>query len=223
MVTDTNYATIALSFSDHMVRAIMCKAKISNAPNQPTISPFESLSALFWLCLSNIKGSNDKLIDMSICLDMRKVLGLDKGFFGNCMVYNKIEIESSNTLASASKAIGEIITKMDNEGIMDLIEWLQYNDQQQAPLMNGCNLICANLEDLDPYVATFEDGFSPIRVSYYVEPVVGSGQVLILPSSPEEGPLSRVAMVTLPKDEVVKLLEDRFLLQFSPAVLLGLK
>lgn len=222
--TGTKYATIALAFTDPMVQACMAIARTTNASDKPSPSPFEALSGLFWVCLSKVKGIRDGLIDMSICVDLRKVLGLDNGFFGNCMAYNKVEVKplKEHKLAYAAKAIGEVVAKMDNEGIMDLIDWLSCNDCQCLPLMNGCDLICASLEAVDSYLAMFEEGFAPNRVSYYVEPVTGVGQVLILPSPPGEGPLSRVVMVTLPEDEVVKLCEDDLILRFSPTILMGM-
>lgn len=165
------------------------------------------------------------LVSMSICLDMRKQLGLDKGFFGNCMVYNKVHHAESlldkSELSEAARAIGESVTRMNNEGIMDLIEWLEHHDYEFPPLMNGHDLICANLEDLDPYATLFEEGFVPSRVSYYVEPVFGIGQILVLQSPPSEGPLSRMVTVTLPADELSKLCDDDLILRFNPTILMG--
>ncbi|EEF48306.1 protein ECERIFERUM 26-like [Ricinus communis] len=219
------YATVALLFTDPMIRACMAMSRTTRRPDQPNPSPFQALSGLFWACISKVKGKENGLIDMSICLDMRKVLGLDHGFFGNCMVYNKVQPKSlsNDKISSATWAIEEEMAKMDTEGIMDLIEWLESNDCQTPPLMNGCDLICANLEGVDPYLAIFEGGLAPIRVSYHVEPVSGAGQVLVLPSPPGEGAMSKVVMVTLPEDEVFKLCEDDLILGFSPAILLGNK
>lgn len=58
---------------------------------------------------------------------------------------------------------------MDNEGFMDLIEWLERADDQYPSLTNGSDLVCASLEAVDPFSAIFEDGIAPIRVSYYVD------------------------------------------------------
>ncbi|XP_059639074.1 protein ECERIFERUM 26-like [Cornus florida] len=217
-------STVTLTFTSEMVQACMAMARNPRAPDGSTPSPFEALAALFWICIGNVKGMKSGLTNMSICLDMRKVLGLDKGFFGNCMVYNKVhgEVLEGNQLSKASMAIREVVRKMDYDGVMDLIEWMERDDHLSPPLMNGCDLICANLEGVDSYSAMFEDGFSPIRASYYIEPEIGEGQVLILPSSPLEGPYSRVVMVTLSKDEVVKLCENALILHFSPNISMGL-
>ncbi|KAK9273294.1 hypothetical protein L1049_018101 [Liquidambar formosana] len=139
------------------------------------------------------------------------------------MVYNKVHEEGfkENGLSDAARAIGEVVAKMDTEGIVDLIEWLECNDNQSCSPMNDCDLICASLEGVDPYLALFEDGFEPIRVSYYIEPVFRGGQVFILRSPPCEGPLSRVVMVTLPEEEAVKLWEDGLIMRFSPTILMG--
>ena len=160
---------------------------------------------------------------MSICLDARKVLGLDCGFFGNCMIYNKVHATKNleeNKFQQAARAIGEVVAKMDIEGIMDLIEWFENNDINSPTMMNGHDLIFASLEGVDPYLAVFQDCFKPLRVSYYIEPVLGEGQVLIFLAPPEEGPLSRVVMVTLKVEEAIKLCEDDLISQFSPTMLM---
>ncbi|GAV70535.1 Transferase domain-containing protein [Cephalotus follicularis] len=217
-ITSAKQATITLTFTHQMVQACIDMALTTGAPDRTRPSPFEALASLFWVCLSKVKGMKEELINMSVCLDMRSVLGLDKGFFGNCMVYNKVSTASlgKNKLSSAAKAIGEVVAKMDNEGIMDLIEWLEGKDKHSPPLMNGCDLISASLEGVDPYLVTFEEGFSPIHVSYHIEAGFGFSQVLVLPSPSGDGPLSRVVIVTLPEDEVVKLCEDDLILRLSP-------
>lgn len=226
-----NVTTVTLSFSHEMVTA--CMAVQGGAHEGQTLTPFEALASLFWVVINNVKRTKCCLNNMFICLDMRKVLGLDKGFFGNCMVYNKVDFGKDfdhNDLSKPALAIREVVRKMDFEGIMDLVEYLELNDIYRSSccdhghgLMRFEGLICVNLEDVEAYNAIFEDGiFKPVRVSYYVEPVVGQGQVLILPS-PEGGrsDFSRVVMVTLPGDEAVKLCEDALLMQFSPTILMG--
>ncbi|GLT97657.1 hypothetical protein SLE2022_152120 [Rubroshorea leprosula] len=219
--TNKKQATVALTFKDHMVRDCMAMSRASSTGR----SPFEALAALFWVCISKLKGKTKGLLNMSVCLDMRKVLNLDTGFFGNCMVYNKVHVGSSsnckNMLQEAANGVGEVIQKMDIEGIMDLIEWLRDNgDDHLGPVMNGWDLVCAKLEEIEPYEVMFEDGFGPIRVSYYVEPVFGVGQVLVLPSPASEGPMSRVVMVTLSEEEVVKLCQDDLIKRFCPAIMM---
>ncbi|XVE71628.1 hypothetical protein DITRI_Ditri10aG0166400 [Diplodiscus trichospermus] len=225
LITNNKYVTITLSFAEPMVRDCIAMAQAAGASEKACTPAFEALAALLWVCLSKVKGMRSgRLLDMSLCLDMRSVLGLDQGFFGNCMVYNKVRLESvgENMLPEASKAIGAVVKKMNAEGIKDLIQWLQYNNgNQRVPLMNDYDLICANLEGVNPHLATFEDRVKPFRVSYYVEPVTGPGQVLIFRSPPGEGPMSRVVMATLPEDEAAKLCEDDLIQRFSPAVLMG--
>jgi hypothetical protein len=215
------HTTVALAFSHHMVMGL---AQTTSAPNKPGPSPFEALAGLFWVCISKVKGLRNGLLSMSICMDTRKALGLDRGFFGNCMVYNKVNSEDlkEHELSQAANAVGEVVAKMDSEGVMDLIEWLDHDDSQSPPLMNN-DLICASLEAVDPYSIKFVEEFEPIRVSYYVEPVFGIGQVFIFPAPAGEGPFGRVVMVTLLEEEAVKLCEDELILQFSPTILMGVK
>lgn len=200
-------------------------AQLPPGPNNPDLSPFEALAGLFWVCVSKVKGLGNGLVNMSICLDSRKVLGLDKGFFGNCTVYNKVHAAGTDEhrLPEAARAIGEVVAKMDCDGIMDLIEWLERKDSESPTVTNTCDLICANLEVGSANSTEFLEGLKPIRVSCHVEPVFGIGQVLICQAPPNEGPLGRVVMVTLPEDEVLKLCEDELILQLSPTILMGVK
>ncbi|KAF8400718.1 hypothetical protein HHK36_014018 [Tetracentron sinense] len=226
-----NYATVTLAFNDNM-------AQSTGALDNSSPSPFAALAGLFWVCISKVKGKREGLVNMTVCLDMRKELGLDKGFFGNCMVFNKVCGEGLKEIGvvKAASVISDVVGKMSNEGnILDLIEWLESksnkdgNDKSHRsppPPINGPDLVFANWEKLDPYSATFEEGVEPIRVSYYLEPLYGEGQVLILASpkdEDDEGCLSRVAMVTLPQDQAVKLCEDALIRRFSPTILMGVK
>ncbi|XP_061356257.1 protein ECERIFERUM 26 [Gastrolobium bilobum] len=220
-IKEAKYATISLGFSDTMVQDCMSMAAQPTGSFSPT--PFEALAGLFWVTLSKVKGLRNGLVDMSICLDVRKVLGLDYGFFGNCMLYNEVHAEGNigeNKLPQAARAIRDVVDKMDVEGIMDLIEWFEHNDINSPAMMNGNDLVFTSLEGVDPYLALFQDWFKPIRVSYYIEPVLGEGQFLILPAPPGEGPLSRVVMVTLREEEAIKLREDDLISQFSPTILM---
>ncbi|CAN6721156.1 unnamed protein product [Malus baccata var. baccata] len=221
-IVDAKHTTVTLVFSDDMVRACIAIAQPIDGTDKSSPTPFEALSGLFWVCISKVKGIRNGLVDMSIRMDMRKVLGLDKGFFGNCMVYNKVHLEGfqEDNLSQAASSIGEVMAKMDREGIMDLIEWLVCKDDRSQSFMNGCDLICASLEGVDPFSIIFEDVIAPIRVSCYVEPVFGLGQVLILPAKPGDGELSRVVMVTLPRDEAIKMCEHDLILRLSPTILM---
>ncbi|KAL8113586.1 protein ECERIFERUM 26-like [Apium graveolens] len=215
--------TVTLEFSHQMVTACMTIHK-------ETLAPFEALAALFWVAISKVKGSKRGLINMSICLDMRKVLGLDKAFFGNCMIYNRVDCAISppdhdeSLVLEAGLAIKNVAKKMDNEGIMDLVEWLELNNHQSPPMMSGHDFVCVNLENVEAYNLVFDDDEQnkPIRASYYVEPALGEGHLIILPS-PEssEASLNRVVMVTLPGDEAVKLCQEALLMKFCPTILYG--
>lgn len=216
--------TVTLEFSHQMVTACMTMHK-------GTLTPFEALAALFWVAISKVKGSKCGLINMSICLDMRKVLGLDKGFFGNCMIYNRVDCSISPLdhdellVLEAGLAIKNVAKKMDNEGIMDLVEWLELNNHQSPPpVMSGHDFICVNLENVEAYNLMFDhdEQNKPIRASYYVEPAVGEGQLIIFPSlESSEASLDRVVMVTLPGDETVKLCQEALVMKFCPTILYG--
>ncbi|GAB2233503.1 hypothetical protein Droror1_Dr00002726 [Drosera rotundifolia] len=214
------FKTITLSFTEQMVQACIDLAKVhDDTPAGPSPSPFQALVGLLWACISKAKGMTDGLMDVSICVDTRKVLGLDKGFFGNCMVYSKLHGENIDVtnISQAAKATGDAMSTMDNNSVIDLIEWLEENDDQMSPpaSMDGHDLVFVNLESVDAYSVVFGQCEEPLRVSCYVTPVNAKGKVVVLPSPGAEGPLSRVAMVTLPEDEAARLCEDPLISKFS--------
>lgn len=227
-IKKSKYTTISMGFSHHMVQDCMSMAQINGSSSpRPTSTPFEALAGLFWVALSKIKGIQNGLLDMSICLNVRKITGLDKGFFGNSMLYNKVHLEEKfnldlyeNKFPQATMAIRDVVAKINNEEVMDLIEWFKNNDVDSSPMMRGHDLVFTSLEDVDPYSAIFQDMLKPIQVSYYIEPVFGEGHVLILPTPLDEGPLGRVVMVTLQEEDAIKLCEDEFISQFSPNILM---
>ncbi|XXG56009.1 hypothetical protein AAC387_Pa03g3543 [Persea americana] len=218
-----NMATLTLSFSQHMVQRCMADARSSD--------PFASLAALLWVAICGVKDKSKQgvLLDMSLCLDMRKVLGLSKAFFGNAMVFDKVSGDGlkERDLVEAAKVISDGVSKMGNEGVvMGLIEWLQsekMSHEHNLPVLSGPGLVCANWEGLCPYEAKFEVGVEPIRASYYLESVFGEGHLLILPAPKGEGPLGRAVMVTLPDDQALELCEDPLIHSYSPTILMGPK
>ncbi|KAK9149761.1 hypothetical protein Scep_008518 [Stephania cephalantha] len=223
------YATVTFAFSNEMVSKCMAEAEAcGDTITEMSSTPFNALAALFWLSISKVKGMNSRLVNLSICLDARKALELKKGFFGNCMVYNRVcsglELCEAG-LVDAAKAIESAVKKMeDKEIILDWIEGLESKKVGgDGSFTNGSDLVCANWESLDPYSTIFESGQQPIRVSCYVQPVLREGQVLILPSTESDGPLSRVAMVTLVEEEAIRLCKEALIQNFSPNILMGVK
>ncbi|CAI0450437.1 unnamed protein product [Linum tenue] len=239
----SHVATLSFSFTSSMVQS--CMAMAQTGSTQMQASPFEVLSGLFWLCLSEVKKEGDGLVDMSICLDARKALGLDSGFFGNCMVHNRVQCSSHeppsisslpSVVASIREAAGEIT---NSNSVMGLIEWLRckdlYNDdadqkESPSPINHGnCEMVCIGLDGVDPYSARFEDGLAPIRVSTYVEPVGEKWQVLILPAplastggGYQSGQLDRVVMVTIPKEFVGSLCRNELIRNLCPDIVMGM-
>ncbi|MQL91381.1 hypothetical protein Taro_023992 [Colocasia esculenta] len=219
------FNTVAFAFSEETVRSIVndsCPAG-GDAP-----TAFQALAALFWASISRAKGSTRGLVDISVCVDARGALGLSKSFFGNALAFNGVPgggVEEGR-LDMAAKAVADAMTHLDKPGVMGLIEWLEAaHEETSGPTkmtLCGPRLLFANWEDLGPYVATFEPGIRPIRVSYYLEPVVGEGQVLVLPlARGHAGSVGRVVMVTLPDEQLDVLCGDVLILGYEPEMLMG--
>ncbi|KAK9682588.1 hypothetical protein RND81_10G083800 [Saponaria officinalis] len=222
-----SYTTIALEFKDHIVQSCIRSARLDGLTRSTCSRAFIALVGLIWNCVSRVKEVRHGLVDMSICLNVRKVLGLNQGYFGNCMIYNKVDGDGvrMDDLVSSTRAVETAVENMTKDEIFGLIEWLDNydNDLSPQPVVSSDNLVFINLEDTDPYSSTIIEGYGPIRVSYYIESIVGKEKVLILPSRPNEGQLSRVVMVTLSSDQALKLCDDNYLARFSPVVIMGPK
>ncbi|OMO80639.1 Transferase [Corchorus olitorius] len=202
-------------------------------PNQDLINYYKSsIERLITPFISNQKFATITLSfgDAMVreCIAMARATNTCSPAFEALAALFWVDLESAasteNMLQEATNAIGEVVKKMDGEAIKDLIQWLQCNDHNTVPSMNGYDLVCANLEGVNPYLARFKDRLEPLRVSYHVEPMVGPGRVQIMRSPPAavgEGPLSRVVMATLPEDEVAMLCKDELIQRFSPTVLMG--
>ncbi|CAO2820695.1 unnamed protein product [Amaranthus hypochondriacus] len=218
--------TIAFQFTHPMVQACINLAHLNGPTNhRPDSSPFVALAALFWASISKVKGETNGLIDISLGLDVRSKLGLDRGYFGNCMIYTKCngDYVQLGDIPHANKVIGDEIAKVNKEETIDLIEWLNnYKSLSPISSLDMGNLVISNLENVDPYSAVFMEGYEPIRIGYYnVSSGVVKGKVMVLPSHPSEGKLSRIVMVTLPHHEALKLCEDKLLARFSPSIIMG--
>lgn len=211
----TKQSTVSFHFDGEAVKSCIAMAGARR-------SPFEALAALFWTRISKIKGAEaGNLVGISLFLDARSALGLENSFFGNCMVFSKVEVKSgSDGVAEAAAMIGDTASRMDGGGVTVLIEWLEQEMRGDPPMMNGGDLICANLEEAGTYSAVFEEKAAPLRATYYIEPAVGAGQVIVMPAAEPEG---RVVMVTLEEEEGRKLLEDSVIQQLATAVVMGLK
>lgn len=224
-----NYATVTFMFSDPTVSCCIEMAKNEEGlDGDQTPSPFEALAGLFWMCLIRVTGTKQGHVGICLGNDVRKILGLEKGFFGNCMVYNKAQLEINNGgigLGKAARAIREAMSQIDRPNVLGLIEWFEHNDHANSLIkgtngfLNFSDLVCIDLEDIGPYRTGFEDGLDPLRASYYFEPACGMGQIAILPS--HNGVTSRIVTVTASEDYLVKLCGDDLVQQLGPTILMG--
>ncbi|KAL6533867.1 hypothetical protein OROHE_013700 [Orobanche hederae] len=220
--------TISFQFDHETIQTCIAMAagNTNSGKDREPNTPFEALAALFWSRISKIKGKEKNgLVGMSICMDIRNVLNLDKGVFGNFMVCNGVGGDGldENNVYEAAAFIKGAISQMNGDEVVDLIEWLGRENYESPPWMNGSNLICFDLENVESYFAVYEDSVRPTHVSYYIEPAVGPGQIVVLPPPRGDGRFySRVVSVTLPEDEAGKLIEDALINQLGPTILMGL-
>ncbi|KAF3781310.1 ECERIFERUM 1 protein [Nymphaea thermarum] len=229
---EPKYETLAFLFTEEQINKCMEAAQLGSASvNEPAASTaFEVLAALFWISCTKAK-KKPKLVDLLLCIDMKKTMGFRSDFFGNSMVFNKVygsdEMLRDNELRSTSRAIHGAVRKMGEVEMLDLLQYMESNRDEygrfpKTVLQYGPDLVCINLENLEPYSAIFQKGTEPLHVSFHLLPMVGSeGQIMILPSP--QGGLSRMVMVSLPLDQIKRLREDAAILGFNPTILGGMR
>ncbi|XP_010494090.1 PREDICTED: protein ECERIFERUM 26-like [Camelina sativa] len=188
----------------------------------PKASPFDVFAALFWTRVALVKRKSHDRVCM--CVDFRRLLPnpLPYGFFGNALNFSSLEMTNvaDQGIVHVARLINDHVTNLTVEKIRS-----DLNRVGEQELMYGGDLTIVNMEHMivegDPmmYEAVFEDGVRPVHVSYRIGNVGGEGVIMVMPS-PEKG-FGRVVSVTLPEEEVSKLLVDQEILRFEPKIILS--
>ncbi|KAK1407699.1 hypothetical protein QVD17_39322 [Tagetes erecta] len=238
-VCSTKMATCSFKFSNTMIKQGLSKV-VNKCPNA---TPFEYLTALFWLQIIKLKTLNAHLSthSISLCVDARKVLDvpLPKKFFGNASHFSQLCIQNEmlmgdNGLAEAVKCVHHHVNGITKDDIFSMIDWVESARDglngvyPKAAQMYGPELTSVNLEHLiNPkdevgslvYEARFRNNEKPIHVSYHVGKAEGAGLIIVAPSP--DGGLARTVTVTLPEEEVVKLCDDPVIMEMAPTMVVS--
>ncbi|CAN6442064.1 unnamed protein product [Victoria cruziana] len=224
--SEVKYERITFIFTEEQIDKCIKAAGLGSVNGPAASIAFEVLAALFWISCTKAK-KKPKLVDLLLCIDMKKTMDFESGFFGNSMVFNKLygsdELLRDDELASASRSIHDAVGKMGKDEMVDLLEYMESNTDEygrhlKTVLHYGPDLVCINLENLAPYSSVFPKGSEPVHVSFHILPMVGSeGQIMVLPSP--LGGLSRMVVVSLPFDQIAEIREDAAILSLSPTIL----
>lgn len=179
-------------------------------------------AALFWTRVAITKRKNHDRV--CICVDFRRLLSkpLPYGFFGNALNFSSLEMTNV-----VDQGIGHVACLI-NDHVKNLTEEKIRSDLNRVGgvgIMYGGDLTIVNMEHMivegEPlmYEAVFEDGVRPVHVSYRIGNVGEEGVIMVMPS-PEKG-FGRVVSVTLPEEEMSKLLVDQVILHLEPKIILS--
>ncbi|XP_068650833.1 hydroxycinnamoyltransferase-like [Aristolochia californica] len=207
-------STATFRFSDETVKKLLREIH----PDCSEATAFDALAALFWDCASRAKGlapSNTRSV--AIVFDLRKLLHapLPHGFYGNALHFSNVVTDGFETeekgFGHAAGIIHRHLSGLEEEEYWSAIDWLESQkdaDGKFATLfgMYGPELTVLNMEHVLAYEAIFDKGVKPVLVSYHIGNVYGEGLIMVLPS-PEEG-IGKTVTVTLPSQELKKLVED---------------
>ncbi|OVA04109.1 Transferase [Macleaya cordata] len=226
-VTSSKMSTVTFRFSDSMIKTHLSEIQTSC----PNASPFDFLTAMFWLSVLHAKTNTktDQPCKISIGIDFRKLLEapLPHGFFGNALHFSSVSSDEEEIkqggLEYFTRIIHENRTSLNEEEFWSGIEWFESQKDGGGKFttpfrMYGPELTSVNLEHMFAYAAVLEDK-KPLHVSYHIENLEGEGLILVLPS-PEEG-LGRTVMITLPEDQTAKICRDSNILRLEPTMIVS--
>ncbi|KAF8097949.1 hypothetical protein N665_0278s0011 [Sinapis alba] len=215
----TKTATATFRFSSSAFTRCIKKHSIDEI--SPKATPFDVFAALFWTRVALVKDKSERVC---VCVDFRRLLpnpALPYGFFGNALNFSSLEMANV-----VDKGVGHVACLM-NEHVTSLnVEKLRSGLKRAGSQgkMYGKDLTIVNMEhmivDGEPlmYEAVFEEGVKPMHVSYRIGNDGGEGMIMVMPS-PEKG-FGRTVEVTLPEEEMSKLLSDQEILRLEPEIIL---
>ncbi|CAN8265423.1 unnamed protein product [Cochlearia groenlandica] len=187
-----------------------------------THTPFDVFAALLWTRVALVKQRCDRVC---ICVDYRRILPnpLPYGFFGNALNFSSLEITdvADKEIGHVSRLIKEHVASINAEKIRSDINRVGSCQDQ----MYGGDFTIVSMEHMivegEPlmYEAVFENGVKPVHVSYRIGNHGGEGMITVMPS-PEKG-FGRSVAVTLPEEEMFKLLSDQEIIRLDPKVILS--
>ncbi|XWS64689.1 hypothetical protein CRYUN_Cryun05aG0024800 [Craigia yunnanensis] len=226
-------ASTTFKFSNLVIKQCLSEIHV----NCPDATPFDLLAAIFWMSVAHLKvPKHEHTHSLSICIDFKRLLKepLPYGYFGNALHFSLLSLGEKDMIPDELGHVVDVVhghsVGIKEDKILSVVDWLESEKGEggrYAPpfRMYGPELTCVNMEHMINgdrsliYAAMFEDNVQPAYVACHVENVDGEGLIMVMPS-PEEG-LARTVMVTLPKEEMVKLCEDKAILRLEPTMLLS--
>ncbi|CAH2044577.1 unnamed protein product [Thlaspi arvense] len=216
----TKTATATFKFSGAAFKRCLDEYSIDGI--FPKASPFDVFAALFWTRVALVKERKSDRVCM--CVDFRRLLPnpLPYGFFGNALNFSSLEMSDvmDKGIRHVTRVINEHVASLDADKIRSDLK--RAGSQEK---MYGADLTIVNMEhmivDGEPlmYETVFEDGVKPVHVSYRIGNDGGEGVITVMPS-PEKG-FGRTVTVSLPEEEMSKLLSDQEILRFEPRIILS--
>ncbi|GKC85843.1 eceriferum 2-like protein, partial [Tanacetum coccineum] len=234
-------ATSTFKFSNTTMKH--CLSKIA----EKYATPFDYLTALFWLQILELKTLNahSHTHSISLCIDARNHLDapIPMKLFGNALSFSKLSLKNEDLvgdigLAEAVELVHHQVNAIKKDEIASMINWLESSHKgmdgvyPEAVQMYGPELTFVSLEHLMTpkddsqddiesliYDARFRNNEKPVHVSYHVGKAEGEGLIVISPSP--EGGVARTVTVTLPAEEIVKLCQDSVIMEMEPTMIVS--
>ncbi|XP_076890835.1 protein ECERIFERUM 2-like [Bidens hawaiensis] len=243
-ISSPKMATSTFKFSNAMIKKGLSKI----VDKCPEATPFDYLTAVFWMQIIKLKTliADSTTHSISLCVDARKYFDvrIPMKFFGNALTFSQLCLENEaivrdNGLAAVVQSVHCHVNGIKKDDIVSMIDWLESSPKGSSGVypkgiqMYGPELTCVSLEHLimNPkddsedefeslvYEAKFRNNEKPMHVSYRIGKAEGAGLMIVAPSP--EGGLARTVTVTLPAEEVVKLCEDPVIMGMAPTIVLS--
>ncbi|KAH7672017.1 Transferase protein [Dioscorea alata] len=168
--------------------------------SSPSLSSFESLSALIWKCLAKIRqGREPHLVTVCRSIPAEKKTGL---VLSNDQFITSVHCESSLSKIDVSE-LAQLIAEARVDKKKEIEELIDSESGEPSFIFYGANLTFVDLENVEFYGLEIK-GQKPVHVSFKIDGVGDEGLVLVLPAGDGEG---KKVTAILPEDDILKLRE----------------
>ncbi|KAK7359298.1 hypothetical protein VNO77_01251 [Canavalia gladiata] len=174
-------------------------------PSIDQTSPFESLCAMIWRCVAQVRGGSEPKT-VTICRS--NPYHKDNDIIGNNQVICKVEAGSECSIVDTDlRVLASMLVDQAVDERKQIEEAIEKDQGVTDFFVYGANLTFLDLEEINVYDLQLK-GHKPTFVYYTLQGVGDEGVVLVMPwpkGSTKNGVDGKFVTMILPEDEMVKL------------------
>lgn len=198
------------TFSFHLTSSQMnyIQAQIWG-PTVDQTPPFESLCAVIWRCIAEVRRGSGSEPEPDIVTVCRKdPLNNNNDMLGNKQVISKVESGGCSIIETELKRLAIMLAHEGVDVRKEIEEAMEKDEGKSDMYVYGANLTFVDLEEIDVYGLKLNEE-SPKFVYYSIQGVGDEGAVLVIPwpqGSIKNGSDGKFVTIILPEDQLEKLI-----------------